>query len=366
MNVEIQNVSQSPNRSRENQTLYRISQITDLPELQDASYEHAHGQLSQWWHHVSGTIPQLIADLPEEFRTTRIWRQIKFVDNYSARIDPVFNEMKAGVYDLNEFVDRILRIFSDEEERLKTWLTALGNMRELIHWLPTFTHAREYLLAAFPLGQEYSDTLRQSLVRSIRDPYPFLESVTRKRFDENFLEFKKYYIENYTLLHAEMRNAIRDVKKEESKVDTVALRNLELLSRLEYTDKSYLNRVNILAGWIKRNQCTLPVAGILERYPRCYCNFNPSNIRQPSAPADQINAAVNEGIEYLRSVLTGFRDTIEKEAESGDSAKNLIVQIDAFLDGDDRIPLEEWIIEDLNQIFRRHADHFCSKTPAAS
>lgn len=360
MNAETQNVSRPPKLNGEH-TLHRISRITGLQELQNVSPEHAREQLTQWWQNISGIISKLITDLPEEFRTTRIWRHIKFVSNYSLRLEPVFNEIQVETYDLNTVVDRFMQIFSGEEERLEKWKISLDNIRGLFLWLPTFFHARDYLLTAFPLGQEYSDTLRQSLVRSIRDPYPFLEAGTRERFDESFLEFKKNYIENYASLHEAMRNAIRDVKKEESKVDTVALRNLELLSRLQYTDKSYLNRVNILAGWIKRNQCTLPVSRILERYPRCYCNFNPCSVRQPSAPVDQINFTVNEGIQYFRSVFDRCREKIDKEAKAKNTDKNIMGQIDAFMDKDAMIPLEEQTIEGINLILRRHADYFHSR-----
>ena len=360
MNAEIRNASHSPKLNGEN-TLLRISRITGLPDLQNISNEHACEQLIQWWRNISGIISKLITDLPEEFRTTRIWRHIKFVSNYSMRLEPVFNKIQAETYDLNTVVDRFMQIFSDEEERLEKWQASLENIQGLFLWLPTFFHARDYLLTAFPLGQEYSDTLRQSLVRSIRDPYPFLEAGTRERFDKSFLEFKKNYIDNYVSLHEAMRNTIRDVKKEESKVDTVALRNLELLSKLQYTDKSYLNRVNILAGWIKRNQCTLPVSRILERYPRCYCNFNPCSIRQPSAPVDQINVTVNEGIQYFRSVLDRCREKIEKEAKAKNTDKNIMGQVDAFLDNEVMIPLEEQTIEGINLILRRHANYFYSR-----
>jgi hypothetical protein len=230
----------------------------------------------------------------------------------------------------------------------------------LIHWLPAFHHARDYLLSSFPLRQEHVDTLRTSLVRSVRDPYPFLEAATRNRFDENFLEFKKIYTENYRSMHEAMRNAVRDVKKEESSVDTVALKNLELLSRIQYTDKSYLNRINILATWIKSNQCTLPVAEILRHYPRCYCNFNPCMIRQPAAPAEQIKSIIREGIQYFQKVMVQCREEIEKEARLHNMDQRFCRQIDSFIENGSASRLEDQTIESVNLIFRKHPAHFHS------
>jgi len=361
MNIEMKNASHPPTPHDKGNTLYWISQMTDIPEIQDGTEESARKHLSQWWKYSTDGISELITELPEEFRTTRIWRQISYVENYSMRLKPIFAEMDAETCGLDETVDRLWDIFSEEEDRLRKWKDSLGNIQGLILWLPTFSHAREYLLASFPLGQEDADTLRQSLIRSIRDPYPFLEAGTRERFDESFLEFKKNYIETYSSLHEAMRNAIQDVEKEESKMNPVAIRNLELLSRLQYTDKSYLNRINILASWIKRNQCTLPASHILERYPRCYCNFNPCSIRQPAAPVNQINEIVHEGIQYFRTVLLRCRDKIEKEAKLQNMDKSFLSQIDTHLEDDSTILLKEETIEGINLIFRKHPQYFHSK-----
>ena len=316
--------------------------------------------LARWWSDSSECIPRLVHELPEEFRTTRIWRQIKYVENYSMRIKPVFVEMQSES-DMDALMQHLREVFSGEEDRLNKWKYALDNLQGLMLWIPTFSRARDYLLSAFPLGMEHPDTLRQSLVRSIRDPYPFLEAGTRARFNESFMEFKKEYIENYISLHETMRNVIRDVKKEESKVDHVALRNLELLSRLQYSDKSYLNRVNILANWIKHNQCTLPVSDIMERYPRCYCNFNPSTIQQPAGLASQINEIVDEGIQYFRSILGKCRTKIESEVKSRDLDMNISVQIGSFLEDESMTPLKEQTIEGVNIIARKNPTYFYSK-----
>jgi hypothetical protein len=362
MNAENPNTSSMSDQGES--SLRWISMVTGIPELPTGATGHldsALEHLAEWWKASEEKISRFIPELPEEFRTTRIWRQIKFVENYSLRLKPIFAEMQAASHSSNGIVDRLKCVFSEEEIRLNKWKASLENLEALRRWFPAFSSAREYLLVAFPLDVEHVDTLRQSLIRSIRDPYPFLEAGTRERFDESFLKFKKSYIENYSTLHEQMRNAIRDVKKEESKVDPVALHNLSLLSRLQYTDKSYLNRINILANWIKRNQCTLPVAHILEHYPRCYCNFNPCSIRHPAGPVDQINGMVHEGIQYFRSVLDACSDKIETEAKAQSLDKTVIEQVEAFLGNGTPFPLKEQTIEGVNQIIRKNPMYFYSK-----
>lgn len=335
-------------------SLWWASLLTGLPELQAGTMGQARQRLLEWWKYSVERISRQIPELPEDFRTTRIWRQIKFVENYCLRLRPVFDDLQAGTCSTNESMGQLRHVFSDEENRLRKWKTALDNLQGLILWLPAFSHAREYLLAAFPLGMEGPDTLCRDLIRSIRDPYSFLEAGTRERFDEDFLEFKKRYIENYSILHEAMLNAVQDAQKEESRVDPVALRNLELLSGLPYTDKSHLNRVRILARWIKGNQCTLPASRILELYPRCYCNFNPGSIRHPSKPVHQLNGVIQEGIEYFRTVLAQCRDMISAETDGKNPGKDVSGQIDAFVRDGATIPLQVETIEALNRIIRKN------------
>lgn len=347
--------------ANEGRSVYWISLFTGMEDLKNATLEHSREQLTGWWRHSVERILKQIPEFPEDFRTTRIWREIKFVENYLSRLRPAFAGLEAGTYNLNETAHHLRNIFSDEAGRLTRWKKSLDNLQGLVLWLPAFTHAREYLLGSFPLGMEASDSLCRSLIQSTREPYPFLEAVTRQRFDESFLVFKKNYIERYCSLHEEMRNAIRNVKKEESKVDPVALRNLELLSGLQYTDKSYLNRVNILARWIQRNQCTLPVSRILERYPRCYCNFNPCAMQQASAPAKQINIIIREGLEYFRSALRRCRTLISKEVKDQNPEDGVAAQIEALMGSGAMIPLKAQTIDTLNRIFRQNPSYFQAK-----
>jgi hypothetical protein len=345
---------------------YWISLFTGMAELQGNTPEDSREQLTEWWRYSVERILKQIPELPEDFRTTRIWREIKFVENYLSRLKPVFTGLQAGTYNLDETARHLRTVFSDESNRLTRWKKSLDNLQGLVLWLPAFTHAREYLLGSFPLGMEASDSLCKSMIQSIKDPYPFLEAATRQRFDESFLVYKKNYIERYSALHEEMRNAIRNVKKEESKLDPVALRNLELLSGLQYTDKSYLNRVNILARWIQRNQCTLPVSRILERYPRCYCNFNPCSMRQTSAPAKQINIIIQEGLEYFRMVVRKCRALITKEIKDQKPEDGVAAQIEALMGNGPMIPLKAQTIDTLNRIIRQNPSYFQAKIRSRS
>jgi hypothetical protein len=154
---------------------------------------------------------------------------------------------------------------------------------------------------------------------------------------------------------------MRGPKKDEVKIDPVWLRNLDLLSGLQYTDKSYLNRVKLMAKWMQRNQCNLPLRQILEHYPRCYCNFNPSGIRQPAGSYAQISSTIQEGIEYFRTVLRRCGYLIMAELKNREMDDSTLKQITAALSDGPMIPLKPQCINILNGIIVKHPSQFLAE-----
>jgi hypothetical protein len=225
--------------------------------------------------------------------------------------------------------------------------------------MPSFLYAQDYLRAAFPLGQDNLDRVRDALLQSLEEPYGFLESTRRDEFDAGFFEFKRTYVECYCTLH-ENSFQLTSENNENSKIEPIALRNLDLLTGLQYTDKIYLNRVNILAKWVQRNKCSLPIRKIMERYPRCYCNFNPFANQQPAGMGVQINNAIQEGIEYFRTILRNCEGLIVKELKSQQVDDSISRQIEMILNRNPMSALKPQSIEVLNRIILKHSSEFLS------
>jgi hypothetical protein len=199
------------------------------------------------------------------------------------------------------------------------------------------------------------------LLESLGEPHRFLEAAARKEFDQRFLEFKTSYMDSYYLLHEDALHVMSRLKKESIKVDPVSLRNLDLLSGLQYMDKSYLNRVKLLAKWIQRNQCNLPLRQILERYPRCYCGFNPCSSRQPADTAAQINGIIRDGIEHFRTVLRRCGHLIVAELKTQKMDPGSLKQITTALSDDPMIPLKPQCIKILNRIIVKYPTDFLNE-----
>jgi hypothetical protein len=345
----------------ESQILYWSALLAGRPEVRESKLEQARDHLIAWWTNSAEKISAKTPELPESFMTTHVGREIKFVEAALLGMRPVFQNLRSGAVSLREAVNQVGLGFSWDESRFIKWRQALDNLAGLILWLPAFIHAQEYLRAAFPLGQERLDRLCEELIQSIDEPHQFLETKARNEFDEKFLEFKKGYMDCYYSLHEDALHVALDLKNDESGVDPAALRNLELLSGLQYTDKSYLNRVNVLARWVQHNQCSLPLRRILERYPRCYCNFNPSANRQPAGLASQINSVIQEGIEYFRTTLRRCQNLILDEIKIQETHESTSAQIAALFGYGAMIPIKAQTIEILNKIIRKNPSYFHTK-----
>ncbi len=159
-------------------------------------------------------------------------------------------------------------------------------------------------------------------------------------------------------MHEEALNIVSESREAERKVDSRALQNLELLSDLLYTDKSYLNKVRILGKWILHSQCLLPVRRILERYPRCYCNFNPAGNRELTESAAQINSLIEEGIEYFRAALRTCSLMIIEDVKNLKVDELHSKQIAALLSRGPLEPLRAKTITILNRIIAKHSSDF--------
>jgi hypothetical protein len=351
----------SPENANRSRALEWAALITDRPELKNNNAEYAKSALIDWWIHSVEGLSKKLPEFPEPFRTTRFRREIRFIEGPLTALKSVFDSLRAGESAFFEAMDHVGRNFGREQERLLQWKKGLENLAGLSQWLPTFMHSREYLAVAFPLGRDEIDSIRASLLRSIEESHRLLEAQARNEFDEKFLKFKKSYVDAYYFLHEDALHIVSGLKKEEIKIDPVSLRNLDLFSGLQYTDKSYLNRVKLLAKWVQRNQCNLPVRQILERYPRCYCNFNPSSRQQPSDSAARISGIIKDGIDYFRSLLRRFGPIIMVELKAQKSDDSTLQTITELLGDAPMPPVKPQTIKLLNKIIGKYPNDFLAE-----
>ncbi|PYV08741.1 MAG: hypothetical protein DMG07_24925, partial [Acidobacteria bacterium] len=316
-------------------------------------------RLFEWWATVAAAAtPEALSSLPDSFRTVRFWNEVRSYEIFRALLEEFFARFRAGKIELEEALQQVARGFSHSPEQLAAWKRQHEKLSALLVWAPGFERAREYLASAFATGQESLDAARLDLLEAAARPLEFLESANREEFDRGFLQFRERYGEAYEHLHERTLKIAAD-SEAGTGVDQAALRNLELLSKLHHTDKSYVNRVRVIGRWLQTRQCALPVREVLARHPRCYCNFNPWATRGGDSVA-QLNGTLRDGITYFRAILRQ-RDTLITQglkalhAEDAESR-----QVAALLGAGPMVPLRPPTIALLNRIIQAHSDEFSS------
>jgi hypothetical protein len=357
----LKNDSKPEKAASESQARHWASLLTGNADLKDCGIEAAQTRLMEWLQYSADGILKDLSSFPELFQTTRFWSEIKAIESPLRSLKTLSGELQSGAFSFFDAIYHVGRNFGWEEEGLLKWKQGLEDVAGLARWMPSFTRACEYVSTSFPLGQDSIDHLREALLQSVHEPHRFLESKVRTEFEEKFIEFKKGYIDTYFILHEDALHIMSGLKKDEQKIDSQALRNLDLFSGLQYTDKSYLNRVKLLARWIQHNQCNLPLDQILEHYPRCFCNFNPGIHQQPADCAAQINSIIQEGLEYFRAILRRCGQLIMMDIDANPIEDSILKQINAALSDGPMIPMKAQAIEMLNKIILRNSTEFLAE-----
>ncbi len=322
----------------------------------------AEARLLSWWASTqeidASTLAAKLNPLPEILMTTSFWSEYRQFVRQLELLQPTFQLLHSRSISFSEAMSQVRLHFNRDEAVLRRWKALNLELAGLARWLPALEHMREYLLGAFLTSMEQVDTLRSGLLESINRPREFLSAGRRDAFDRSFLEFKTQYIDCYNAKHEEAMQIADPEKGSGLRIDPDSLRNLELLSRLQHSDRSHLNRVRVIARWLRGNQCSLPVRQILERSPRCFCNFDPATDPRLGAAADRVNTLVGQGLDYFRTAMNKCREQVIDELKGMRVDQSCARLIAPLLGSGDMLPLTPRAIEILNQVIERHPQPF--------
>ncbi len=349
-------------KSAEDEALNWAALLSGLDELRNLEFAAADRRLRAWWtstfEHEAAALSDKLHPLPEILSTTRLWKAARAYEETLALIRPTMLRWLSGEITLANAMAQLRRDLGEDTEILRSWRRSFDNLGALVRWLPSFEHSAEYVTDAFSLGPGELDDLRLRLLQWVEEPQCFLEADHREAFDLAFKEFKELYVRLYSSLHEEALNVVGGADGKEAKVDPVALRNLEILSGLRFTDQSYLHRVRIIGKWLQRSQCLLPIREILDRQARCLCSFNPEKDRHLTQAAAQIQTVAHEGIAYFRSILEQSSRLVLQELKTMRVDEGTLGQITALVSGGATVPLAGHTVEVLNKIITKHATEF--------
>jgi hypothetical protein len=348
--------------SGEESALACASLLTGIDEIRRMTPEEAEIRFREWW--VSGPaadcvlLVEKLDCLPEPLATVHFHNRTRPLASRLATMTATIERLWKNEISFVAAMARISRECPSGQDAETPWHKSVDEMAALMRWLPVFEHACEYVRSAFPSGDPDIDRIRISLLSSIDKPDRLLAAEERDSFDRSFLEFKTRYAESYTWAHDQTVGMTIGTAAEATSLDTAALRNLETLSGFAQADRSCLERVRTIATWLKNHHCDLPVRRILERYPRCYCNFLPGADLSLQLPVGDLNAMIQEGIERVRYSLRSCSTAILAELKSLSISESDTKQVAALLSQGPIVDLRPRTIEVLNAIIQRQPSRF--------
>jgi hypothetical protein len=299
-----------------------------------------------------------LQSMPDPFLTTRFRDEAKFFDAAFERINHIMQCLRRSEIGLVAAMAQVAQTFNGDEDRMLRWKGLAEDLPKFLSWLPRFESTFDYLSGTFPVSEVTLENVKKSLLTACAEPQRFLDAREREDFDRTFDEFKQGYIAFYQAAHEETVHIVANQERMKAKVDSVALRNLELLSDLNLADRRYLNRARAIGKFVQSNQCDLPVREILSRQPRCYCNFNPAGNRLLVNSVDRMNDTIKEGIDHCRAILRKCRMVIIQELKNLGPDDHHAKQIASLLSRGPMIPLKMDSIELLHRITKKHPEAF--------
>jgi hypothetical protein len=333
-------------------------------------------QILDWLHHPTppgGAEPALpvltpcsswlALRLPEPLLTTKFRDELRTHDADSERMDSILHRLTIGEIARATAEHEVEQVFSGDPLRSSRWYRTARNMHSFPRWLTGFEESYAYLAGSFPTRVRPLEELRARLLAICAEPQCLLDARERENFDASFAAFKREYVSAYCTAHEDTVQIVANREKMKARVDSVALRNLELLSDLNRTNRSFLNRTRALGKFLRAYQCDLSVREILARRPKCFCNFNPSGNRLLAMSVARMDEAIQEGIEHFRYILREGRKAIIQELGNLRADDPDARQIAALISRGAMIPLQQSSIDILNRIIQKHPDAFPHRLP---
>jgi hypothetical protein len=293
--------------------------------------------------------------LPEPFLTTRFRNEAAAFDSALELMRQTVQCLYRGDVAFPAAMAQVIQTFGCDEERLLHWQSLAEEVPDFLRWLPEFGNAFDYLNRSFPVPDGPLAELKQALLSACAEPHRFLQSGARKQFNIEYDQYKVQYIEYYDAAHASTVQVLKHPERMKARVDPIALRNLELLSELHLGKRSYLHRARALGKAVQAGQCDLPVREILNRQPRCYCNFHPEHKGAVLWSLDQIGATVRAGLDYFRSLLREHANAIARELKNPAVNSGAGDEINSLLGDGPMIPLKPQTVAMLNAILPKAA-----------
>lgn len=320
-------------------------QITETVHLNDIvtadGRQLVRRSLDDWlstWRELD--LNRRFSEVPTEAATRRTWQLIasskQFFETTARCIEGILSEEMA----LEEGLGKIVNTFAANPTIYQRALRDLRMLTSFVDWVPFYTYAKEYTLAADRTSEPAIEEQRSELLGFISAPHRLLDESKRRRFETVYEFFRRDYINYYAAAHDLHVGARADFEALDAFLETSQWRRFELLSQVRVVNNRYYQLAQATIQTIRDLRCDLPVREILLERPGCVCSFRLSYADGVPRLLEQLKKTAELGsenytktiLQYRKSILTGLRE-LRSEESYADASEPLI----SLLSGSDAV-----------------------------
>jgi len=317
--------------------------ITSTPDLDDIvtaeGRQNVRKALAGWLGRWSSLdLNQRFNEVPPEAATRRTWQLIATSKQYFETTARCVQTILSEEIALEEGVARIVNTFAANPMMYQRAVHDLEMLTSFIDWVPFYTVAKEYVLAAERTAEARIESQRTELLGFITAPHRLLDENKRRRFETVYDTFRKDYIEYYVAAHDLHVGSRADLEALNSFLESPEWRRFELLSQVRVVNPNYYQLTQSTIQTIRDLHCEIPLREILIDRPQCVCAFRLSNADSLAHLISRLRTIVEHGSEHHVRIISGFRREILtgiREVKATGAFSDASVPLIALLSGNE-------------------------------
>jgi hypothetical protein len=255
-------------------------------------------------------------EVPPEAATRRTWQLIATSKQYFETTARCAQTILDEDVALEEGIARIVNTFAANPTMYQRAVRDLEMLTSFIDWVPTYTVAKEYVLAAERSTEAKIESQRTELLGFISAPHRLLDENKRRRYETVYDSFRRDYIEYYVAAHELHVGSRADLEALSGFLESPEWRRFELLSQVRVVSPSYYQLAQATIQTIHDLHCEVPLREIMIDRAQCLCSFRLSNADSMTHLLGRLRGIVEYGSEhhvriisqYRKEILTGIRE----------------------------------------------------------
>lgn len=266
-------------------------------------------------------------DLPEESLTTAVWKAVSRASKTLGAAASLIRKFLLDQTQVEECLGRVSELFLDDLSRFQNSIDDLEVVRVYLDGYDEWDRSRRYVLVASATDDSTIEAVRESVLALVEEFAARPSQEILRRMSYSFARFQREYAEYYVSSHDsvmrshELQERINEFKCGE---EWWLYENLSDLSDLDARTTDMADHVSRM----KRLDCGEKTDQILSQFPRCSCDYSPTDNDAWQSLPDDLMRAVAKNTALIAGELRDRFENVETivMVESSDTGFNAAVK----------------------------------------